>query len=178
MSTNTSRKPYTRELLEPIVRECVSIAEVLRRLGKPQCGGIHTNLSKRIKALGIDTSHFLGRAANCGDRYIGNRKKPDEVLIVSKTDRRESAVRLRRALIEIGRPYCCELCGQHPTWNGKELRLQVDHIDGNWLDNRECNLRFICPNCHSQTDNHSGSTGKTGLVSINRKSKYYYRPKK
>lgn len=27
------------------------------------------------------------------------------------------------------------------------------HKNGDWRDNRAYNLRFLCPNCHSQTPN-------------------------
>jgi hypothetical protein len=32
----------------------------------------------------------------------------------------------------------------------------VDHINGDFHDNRIDNLRFLCPNCHSQTPTFAG----------------------
>jgi hypothetical protein len=48
-------------------------------------------------------------------------------------------------------PYVCRLCNLHNQWQGSVLTLQLDHIDGNWRNNTIDNLRFLCPNCHSQT---------------------------
>lgn len=158
---------YTKDLLEPLVRDSVSVAAVLRKLGKRQTGGVATHLSKVIKKFDLDTSHFLGQAANCGDNHKGGPKKKTwrEVLVVRASDRREVAFRLRRALVESGREYECESCGIK-DWGGQTLTLQIDHKNGNFLDNRPKNVRFICPNCHSQTENHSGSKGKTGLFGM------------
>lgn len=46
----------------------------------------------------------------------------------------------------------CVICSIDPVWNGKELKFQLDHINGDRENNERNNLRLICPNCHSQTD--------------------------
>ena len=47
--------------------------------------------------------------------------------------------------------YKCSCCGI-TEWNDKPLALQMDHIDGNNTNNVVENLRWLCPNCHTQTD--------------------------
>ena len=149
---------YTRELLDPIVRESLSITEVLVRLGLRISGGAHAHVKRRIAAYGLDTSHFLGRRVNSGNRHKGGRRRTPVEELLQLRDQQAPLVtsrRLRAALLETGRIYVCEVCGLRAEWNGLPLVLQVDHRNGVHHDYRPENLRFVCPNCHSQTLNFS-----------------------
>ena len=150
---------WTREVLAPVVAVSTSVCEVLRRLGLDVVGGHHTHISRRIRAYGIDTSHFRPPS-----RVGETRRRQPEALLVEQepaTARRIPSDRLRRAMAVLEVPEHCALCGTEPTWRGRPLPLEVDHIDGDWRNNRIGNLRFLCPNCHSTTDSYRGR-GKTG----------------
>jgi hypothetical protein len=172
---------YTREVLQEAVQACYSVAAVLRKLGVAQAGGTHAHISRRIKAFGIDTSHFLGQAANQGPWHKGPRRLPwQEVLVLRASGKRQKAHVLRRALLEIGREYRCagENCGLRDEWLGRRLVLHVNHKNGNWLDDRPENVEFLCPNCHSQTANYCGSKGYAELTSIGKWCREYRKRKK
>lgn len=148
---------YSRELLETIVKDCGSFAAVIRKLGLKQAGGTQSYIARRIKEFKINTSHFRGQANNYGDRHKGGSEKKEATEILSydrHNGRRERASTLRRALVESGVIEECARCCLGPKWNGEKLVLQVDHKDGNFLNNRIENLRFLCPNCHSQTETY------------------------
>lgn len=49
---------WTRDILQAAVSASTNMCEVLRHLGLDVVGGHHTHISRRIKAYGIDTSHF------------------------------------------------------------------------------------------------------------------------
>jgi len=155
MHTKYNEK-YTRELLTEAVTNSISIAGVLRYLEIPLSGGTHAHIGRRLKRLGIDTSHFLGQA-HSRKQPSAWRLTPEQVLVVLKPESpRPRAHVLRRTLIEVGRLYACTSCGIGGEWNGKPIILHVDHINGDWLGNRKENLRFLCPNCHSQTSTFAG----------------------
>jgi hypothetical protein len=42
-------------------------------------------------------------------------------------------------------------------WNGKPLRLVLDHREGNRYDNSPHSLRLLCPNCDSQLPTRGGA---------------------
>jgi hypothetical protein len=171
---------YTKEKLENICKTSNSVSEVIRKLGLKEAGGTHTYISKKIKEFGIDTSHFLGKRANCGNNHSGGPKKLhwSEVLIKRKKGKRQKSVLLRRSLLEYGRDYKCFVCGQDGFWNGKPLMLQIEHKNRDWLDDRPENIEFICGHCHSQTIGWCGSTGNVEIASSSSYSKNYRNKKR
>lgn len=71
--------------------------------------------------------------------------------------------RLKARLIKSGAiSYRCACCDIGPEWNKLDLSLQLDHINGINNDNRLANLRFLCPNCHSQQGTYAGKNKGQG----------------
>ena len=72
---------WTKEVLESAVAMSTSVYGVLHHLGLEAVGGHHTNISRRIKAYGINTSHF----AQPSKAGIEQRRRTPEELLVEDT---------------------------------------------------------------------------------------------
>ncbi|MFD7787344.1 HNH endonuclease signature motif containing protein [Streptomyces nojiriensis] len=149
---------WTRAILEEAVSASSNMYEVLRRLGLDAVGGHHTHISRRVRGLGIDTSHFTGPTRTAQMRDNNRRRTADEILREDRSPHptRTPGKMLRRALLDLGIEERCADCGIEAVWMGEPLLLEVDHINGDWRDNRAQNLRLMCPNCHSTTDSYRG----------------------
>lgn len=85
------------------------------------------------------------------NRY-GEQKTDDEVFVENSTYARHLIKKRVRSQELI--PYQCSICDLAPEWQGKEMSLVIDHINGINNDNRIENLRFVCHNCDSQLDTY------------------------
>ena len=139
--------------LVAISRNC---ADLMRKLGfRCTSGNSHTSIKRRIKELGLDISHWA-QFLKEGDY----KKRTSTEKYFSKGVHHSGGHIRNRILKENLMEYKCALCGNTGEWNGKILILQIDHINGDHDDNRLENLRFLCPNCHSQTDTFAGKNLK------------------
>ncbi len=133
-----------------IIEESNFYSDVLRQCGCKNYGSI----KNRIEKQNLDISHFLRF------RSMPNKSKiPLHKITVINSN--YSTYDLKRRLIEeLGWEYNCAFCDIGGIYNGKPLKLQLDHINGVNNDHRLDNLRLLCPNCHSQTSTFSGRNCK------------------
>lgn len=134
-----------------LLKKSSTISEVLFKLGYTTKGNSwgYSQIKRRMTDLNLDYSIFKGKS------YLAN-KKPDKISeqdILRENCKHQRTV-LRRYIIKNNLiPYKCAICGC-TEWQGKTLSLEIDHINGINNDNRLENLRFLCPNCHSQTSTY------------------------
>jgi len=123
------------------VKQNQSKAFICRELNcKPQ------TLEKYLKILNIV---YKGNKGLLGKKTSHNKKSFLEL----KDSPTINSHRLKLKLISEGiKEKKCESCGLS-KWNGKEIPLELHHVDGNRFNNELNNLQIICPNCHAQTDN-------------------------
>jgi hypothetical protein len=152
------------------VKACLSIRKTLIMLGMNATGSAYIGFKRRVKLLGVDTSHFLGQSSSKGTSKPSNYRAPLENILIENSSYTNGSGLKKRLLKEgVLQPHCYE-CGLKPEWNGKPLVLQLDHINGAHNGNRISNLRILCPNCHTQTDTFC-SRNRVDETVIKQKSK-------
>ena len=147
------------ELIE-IVKKSFSYASVCKSVGISPVGGNFNTIKKYIKLYNINIEHFTGQGWNTGDKYIffGKRIPLDEILEGHYPTYKSGSLKTR--LIKSGlKEHKCETCGI-TEWYNKKISLHLHHIDGDNTNHKLYNLKILCPNCHSQTDNF-GTKNKT-----------------
>ena len=143
-----------------------TVAYHLRQLGVPPDGRFRRRYDWREVQAYYDAGHSI---TDCQRRFGFARKTwedarrrgavrsrpqamPVEQLLEGPRNRGHLKLRLLRLGLKDAR---CEECGI-AKWRERPLALALHHINGDRHDNRLDNLRLLCPNCHSQTENFAG----------------------
>ena len=130
-----SRGPRTDEFKEKVSKK---LTGTLPWNTGQQLSDIHKNsISKGMKGKNNNPSKFTN-----DDVFVEDSSYP-RIGIKKRI--------LKDKLLE----YKCACCGNEGTHNGLKLVLQLDHINGVNNDHRLENLRFLCPNCHTQQDTYA-----------------------
>ena len=136
---------FSVEELQEIVSDSRTLQEVLKKLGYSSTSGANRKtVQSRLDKYNISTEHFTKGVSN------GIASTPENTFV--KDSDATQAVLRRLYLKGNYTPYKCSICGQEPFWNGKELSLTLDHIDGDNTNDVLDNLRWVCPNCDRQLD--------------------------
>jgi hypothetical protein len=128
----------TKEQIEEAILNTQSMAAAAKYLGVSR---------NKFRAYADKYSLFSPNQAGKGIWKGVSYKNKEDVFTEGKLPRSVLIKWLKRT-----REWKCECCGLS-EWNGKELTLEIHHIDGNPNNNVINNLQILCPNCHSQTDN-------------------------
>ena len=159
------KRSWTDEQLVVAVKQNYSLRSVINTLGLIPAGGNYVQVRTRIKSLQLDISHFTGKGWNKGKLYHTTIRPAIETLLV--LDSPVQSYKLKRRLYEAGlKEPKCELCGWAEKSTDGRIPVELDHINGDHMDNRIENLRVLCPNCHSLQPTHRGKNKKVKLARV------------
>lgn len=150
------RNRYTKELLEEALKDARSWRDVCKKVGIKPDTGAQAHLTKRAKFFGL-TAPIGGQSWSKGKKFPP--KRDVSFYLVKDCSVRITSHNLRNRLIkEKIKEHKCEVCAL-TIWQGKQIPLELDHINGDNTDNRLLNLRVLCPNCHAQTETYCQKKG-------------------
>lgn len=155
------KRSYTNEQFLQAVKDAQCMTDTLRNLNLTE--GSRKSAKKLLQELNPDTSHWIDiNILKMNNFKTGAKEIPINEVLVENSKYIYSDLKKKLIKHNLIEEKCYE-CGLNNFWNNKELILQLDHINGIHNDNRIENLRFLCPNCHSQTETFCGKLSKTKL---------------
>lgn len=125
----------------------------------PERTAIYRGCARCGKSLGRSPRKTTTHCRECKSRLVIEQwLAGDNSVTLTSGVTKDTKPFVKRHLIET-RGDACEQCGfDEKAPDGRSI-IQMDHVDGNCLNNDPSNLRLLCPNHHAMTPNY-GSLNK------------------
>ena len=147
---------YTPQQLKDAISDAGCWSDIYRALGLSICDHNKASIQRFAKHHNIKLPVFTKEQLTAAYQRGGKQSTEHRDVFCENSKFPRSSLRNRVVKTNVLGYYECVVCGSEPVHMGKELMLELDHINGIHNDNRVENLRWLCPNCHSQTHTFKG----------------------
>tara|TARA_R110001632_G_scaffold225077_1_gene357863 strand:+ start:116 stop:517 length:402 start_codon:yes stop_codon:yes gene_type:complete len=114
----------------------------------------------RKKICPVCGIEYRGRGKRCSQKCVNDERRNEKIQLWLEGNhnglrgKSQTAAWIKVWLRET-KGDKCEKCGWNEihTVTGN-VPIELNHIDGNYLNNRPENLELLCPNCHSLTETY------------------------
>lgn len=152
------KRDFDSAILRDMAKQSASMTDLIEKLNVTTSS--RASIAVQLEEHGIDISHFYRR------RHLQNAthsatKNLNDILsnkIPCKT------TWLKSILFKTGlKNRFCEKCKRR-EYLGEEIPLELNHKDGDKLNNQLENLEVLCANCHSLTTSFAGRNKKCAIL--------------
>lgn len=178
MSKSGPQKPISIITQELCAYGCHTIAKYQSVSGKlmcetssSKCSEIKRKNSEGLKNCGrdyVETYKNLSQETKDRMAWTKGKKFVSNNTILTKDSGYSTHCVRNRVIKDNLLRYECASCHIN-SWKNKKIVLELDHVDGNNRNHSLENLRFLCPNCHSQTPTYKGRNINSGKKKVSDK---------
>lgn len=145
---------YSKKYLIQLTKDNSTWTDMLRTMKLLPTKSVKTIIQRHLQNIEIDYCHLKNNINTL-------EEKEDIIKKIFVKNSKTNRGAIKNYLIEvIEMKYECAHCHishySNDIYKDRQIVLELDHINGDNTDNSLDNLRFLCPICHSFTDNYCG----------------------